>query len=91
MSHTPQRCLQGFDAMLACETTLSFSPEDGDTMFLPLVGNRHDATAQHTTILNNLRHENLTNYMSQSWLTPPSFVNGELPQFFTLRSEGPTD
>jgi hypothetical protein len=65
-------------------------------MFLPLVGIRHDATAQQTAILTNLRHENLTNYTSQSCLTPPPFVNGELPQFFTspqetLRSEGPTD
>jgi len=93
MSHTPQ--LQGFDAVLACETTRSFSPEDGDTMFLPLVCIRHDATAQHTAILTNLRHENLTNYMSRSCLTPPPFVNGEFPQFFTppqetIRSEGPT-
>jgi hypothetical protein len=67
-----------------------------DTMFLPLVGIRHEATAQHTVILTNLRHENLTNYMSQSCLTPPPFVNGELPQFFTspqetLRLEAPTD
>lgn len=97
MSHTPRLCLQGFDAVLACDTTRSFSPEDGDSMFLPLVGIRHDATEQqHTAILTNLRHENLTNYMSQSCLTPPPFVNGELPQFFTapqetLGSEGPTD
>lgn len=93
MSHAPQ--LQGFDAVLASETTRSFSPEDGDTMFLPLVSTRHDETAQHTAILTNLRHENLTNYISQSCLTPPPFVNGELPQFFTYpqetpRSEGPT-
>jgi hypothetical protein len=67
-------------------------------MFLPLVGIRHEATAQHTAILTNLRHENLTNYTSLSCLTPPPFVNGELPQFFTSpprnskirRTDGPT-